>query len=145
MPEPKYVESLRDEIATLDHKIDDFNDRFDRKIDDFHEKFDQKVDALGENLHEVEKALTQVSTSLKTFIQRVDKTGDRQWQLFLAVIGLMVSLVAASAASFWQVQQHGKQLEQLEKSVEKFGAIETSIVRLDATVARLEKSLGKHD
>jgi prefoldin subunit 5 len=146
MPEPKYLDSLRGEIAVVDRKIDDFN-----------EKFDQKFDTLSENLHKVENALTEVSASLRAFVQRVDKAGDRQWQLFLGVIGLTVSFLAASAASFWQVQQHGKQLERLEKSVgsldasvskfqisiEKIPSLETSIDRLDKSVAGLEKSVEK--
>ncbi len=156
--QPKYVESLRDEIAHLDGKIDNFN-----------EKFDQKIDRLNENLHEVESALTEVSTTLKTFIQRVDRTGDRQWQLFMAVIGLTATFLVAAAASFWQVQQHGKQLEhletaitrldesiakvpslehqigRLEKSVEKIAGLETTIVRLDQSFALHGRQLEKLD
>ena len=106
MAEPKYLDSLRSEIAVLD-----------RKIDDFHEKFDHKVDRLSENLHEVEKALTEVSTSLKAFTQRFDKAGDRQWQLFLGVIGLTVSFIGASAATFWQVRKRGAVNPQFLKPV----------------------------
>jgi prefoldin subunit 5 len=146
MPEPKYLDNLRGEIAVVDRKIDDFN-----------EKFDQKFDTLSENLHKVEIALTTLSARLDAFVQRVDKNGDRQWQLFLGVLGLTVSFLAASAASFWQVQHHGKQLERLEKSVgsldasvskfqisiEKIPSLETSIDRLDKSVAGLEKSVEK--
>jgi hypothetical protein len=132
MPEPKYLDSLRDEIAVLDHKIDGFN-----------EKVDQKVDSLNEYLHGVEIALTALSARLDAFVQRVDKNGYRQWQFFLAVLGLTATFLAVSAASFWQVQQHGKQLEKLEKSVEKIGGLESSITRLDHSLERYGQQLEK--
>jgi septal ring factor EnvC (AmiA/AmiB activator) len=175
MAEPKYLDSLRDEIAVVDRKIDDFN-----------EKFDQKFDTLSENLHKVEVALEKVSTKLEEFIPRVDKFLDRviglekvgtkleesvtrhdefigrAWHLFAASLLLLLGSIAtvggSIAISLWQAQQHGKQIEKLErsvdrldksvagleKSVEKIPSLETSIVRLDHSVAGLEKSLEQH-
>lgn len=170
----KYLDSLRDEIAVVDRKIDDFN-----------EKFNQKFDTLSENLHKVEVALEKVSTKLEEFIPRVDKFLDRViglekvgtklkesvtrhdefigrvWHLFAASLLLLLGSIAtvggSIAISLWQAQQHGKQIEKLErsvdrldksvagleKSVEKIPSLETSIVRLDKSITGLEKGVEK--
>src|SRR5262245_19419751 len=88
MPEPKYVESPREEIVLLDRKIDDVN-----------EKFAQKVDMLGENLHKVEIALEKLSTKRDDFIPRVGKLIDRVWGMFVTGFVLLLDSVATLGAS----------------------------------------------
>jgi DNA repair ATPase RecN len=148
--QPKYVESLRGEIAVLDHKIEDFNGKFDRKLDDFNEKLDRKLDdfnekieTLSENLHRVDNSLTEVGTKLETFIQRVDKFADRVWGLFVTGFVLLLGSMATLGASIWQVQQHGKQLEKLEGAITRLDASVAKIPSLEQQIGKLEKSIDK--
>jgi hypothetical protein len=137
MPEPKYVENLRGGLDELDRKID----AGDRDLGD---KIGAATKELGERLYAVDRGVAEFRSRIDTLIAQADKTGNRQWQLFLAVLGLIVAFLVASSFSIWQVGQHDKQIDKLEKSVDRIVGLEASITRLDASVTKvvgLEKSL----
>ncbi|HZW34402.1 MAG TPA: hypothetical protein VFF52_27005 [Isosphaeraceae bacterium] len=159
-----FHEKFDQKVDTLSenlHKVEIALVKVSTKLEDFIPRIDKFIDRVidlekvGTRLEESVKrhdeiigrisVFEELGTEFKGFRDRVDKFIDRVWGLFVTGFVLLLSSVAILGASMWQIQQHGKQLERLEKSVEKIAGLETSIVRLDATVARLEKSLEKHD